>query len=152
MDDHTLAALVAAPRAPVQVLPVPIREPGTGEVLVRMEACGICHTEIFLSSLEKLPMVPLILGHEGIGRVEAIGAGVNGFTRGDRVGITFLAASCGLCEFCFTGRERFCLKQRNFGFTVPGVLTGYATVPIPQLFRVPATVRAAEVAPLCCAG
>ena len=133
-------------------MPVPIREPGTGEVLVKMEACGLCHSDIFVSGLEKLPITPLILGHEGIGRVEAIGAGVDGWVRGDRVGITFLAASCGLCELCFSGRERFCVKQRNFGFTVPGVLTGYATVPIPQLFRVPENLRAADAAPLCCAG
>lgn len=152
MDAQTLAVLVTAPRAPVQVLPVPIREPGTGEVLLRMEACGVCHSDIFVASLEKLPIAPLILGHEGIGRVEKIGAGVEGLARGDRVGITFLAASCGLCEFCLSERERFCLKQRNFGFTVPGVLTEYATVPIPQLFRVPDGVPAAEVAPLCCAG
>src|SRR5579864_6729863 len=137
MDSHTLAAVVSAPRAPVQVVPVAVREPGTGEVLVKMEACGLCHSDIFVSGLEKLPQTPLILGHEGIGRVESIGAGVTGFARGDRVGITFLAASCALCEFCLSGRERFCLKQRNFGFTVNGALTAYATVPIPQLFRVP---------------
>ena len=152
MDSQTLAALVAAPRTPVQVMPVPIREPGPGEVLVKMEACGLCHSDIFVSGLEKLPIVPLILGHEGIGRVEAIGAGVDGWTRGDRAGITFLAASCGQCELCCSGRERFCVKQRNFGFTVPGVLSGYATVPIPQLFRVPENLRAADAAPLCCAG
>jgi alcohol dehydrogenase, propanol-preferring len=152
MNSHTLAALVAAPRKPVQVVPVPIREPGTGEVLVKMEACGLCHSDIFVSGLEKLPITPLILGHEGIGRVEAIGVGVNGWARGDRVGITFLAASCGLCELCFTGRERFCVKQRNFGFTVPGVLMKYATVPVPQLFRVPENLQAANAAPLCCAG
>ena len=152
MDSQTLAALVAAPRTPVQVMPVPIREPGTGEVLVKMEACGVCHSDIFVSGLEKLPITPLILGHEGIGRVEAIGVAVDGWVPGDRVGITFLAASCGMCELCLSGRERFCVKQRNFGFTVPGVLTGYATVPIPQLFRVPENLRAADVAPLCCAG
>src|SRR5438477_3773507 len=152
MDSQTLAALVTAPKTPVQVLPIPIREPGTGEVLVKMEACGLCHSDIFVAGLEKLPITPLILGHEGIGRVEAVGAGVLGWARGDRAGITFLAASCGLCELCFSGRERFCVKQRNFGFTVPGVLTEYATVPIPQLFRVPENLRAAEVAPLCCAG
>jgi len=134
------------------VIPVPVREPGTGEVLVKMEACGICHSDIFVAGLEKLPIAPLILGHEGIGRVESIGAGVTGFTPGDRVGITFLAASCGLCEFCLSGRERFCLKQRNFGFTVNGALTAYATVPIPQLFRVPESLPAPVAAPLCCAG
>src|SRR5215471_19191113 len=152
MDSQTLAALVAAPKTRVQVLPVPIREPGTGEVLVKMEACGLCHSDIFVSGLEKLPITPLILGHEGIGRVEVVGVGVSDWAPGDRVGITFLAASCGLCEFCLSGRERFCLKQRNFGFTVPGVLSGYATVPIPQLFRVPESLPAAEAAPLCCAG
>jgi propanol-preferring alcohol dehydrogenase len=152
MDSQTLAALVAAPKTPVQVLPIPIREPGTGEVLVKMEACGLCHSDIFVAGLEKLPMTPLILGHEGIGRVEAVGAGVTDWAPGDRAGITFLAASCGLCELCLSGRERFCVKQRNFGFTAPGVLSGYATIPIPQLFRVPASVRATDVAPLCCAG
>jgi propanol-preferring alcohol dehydrogenase len=152
MDVETLAAVLASPRAPVQIVPVPVREPGTGEVLVKMEACGLCHSDIFVSGLEKLPQAPLILGHEGIGRVESIGAGVTGFARGDRVGITFLASSCGLCEFCLSGRERFCLKQRNFGFTVNGVLTAYATVPIPQLFRVPESLAAADAAPLCCAG
>jgi propanol-preferring alcohol dehydrogenase len=152
MSSQTLAALVTAPKTPVQVLPIPIREPGTGEVLVKMEACGLCHSDIFLSGLEKLPLTPLILGHEGIGRVETVGAGVTGWAPGDRAGITFLAASCGLCELCLSGRERFCVKQRNFGFTVPGVLSGYATIPIPQLFRVPAAVCATEVAPLCCAG
>src|SRR5579864_5191892 len=111
MDSHTLAAVVSAPRAPVQVVPVAIREPGTGEVLIKMEACGLCHSDLFVSGLEKLPLAPLILGHEGIGRVEEVGASVNGLARGDRVGMTFLAASCGLCEFCLSGRERFCLKQ-----------------------------------------
>jgi propanol-preferring alcohol dehydrogenase len=152
MDSQTLAALVAAPKTPVQVLPIPIREPGTGEVLVKMEACGLCHSDIFVAGLEKLPMTPLILGHEGIGRVEEVGVGVTDWARGDRAGITFLAASCGLCELCLSGRERFCVKQRNFGFTAPGVLSGYATIPIPQLFRVPPSVRATDVAPLCCAG
>jgi propanol-preferring alcohol dehydrogenase len=117
-----------------------------------MEACGLCHSDIFVSGLDKLPIAPLILGHEGIGRVEAVGVGVSDWAPGDRAGITFLAASCGLCELCLSGRERFCVKQRNFGFTVPGVLAGYVTIPIPQLFRVPAGVSAAEAAPLCCAG
>ncbi len=152
MDRQTLAAVVSAPHAPVEVAPVPVREPGTGEVLIRMEACGLCHSDLFVSGLEKLPLAPLILGHEGIGRVEEIGASVSGFALGDRVGMTFLAASCGLCEFCLSGRERFCLKQRNFGFTVPGALTGYATVPVPQLFRVPENLPAPIAAPLCCAG
>ncbi len=117
-----------------------------------MEACGLCHSDLFVASLEKLPMVPLILGHEGIGRVEAVGAGVTGLAIGDRAGITFLASTCSACELCLSGRERFCPRQLNFGYTVNGALAGYAVVPAPLLFRVPDALPAAEAAPLCCAG
>jgi propanol-preferring alcohol dehydrogenase len=117
-----------------------------------MEACGLCHSDLFVASLEKLPLAPLTLGHEGIGRVEALGAGVSGFAVGDRAGITFLASTCGACELCVTGRERFCGRQLNFGYTVNGALAGYAVVPAPFLVRVPDALPAAEAAPLCCAG
>jgi propanol-preferring alcohol dehydrogenase len=121
-------------------------------VLLRMEACGLCHSDLFVASLEKLPLVPLTLGHEGIGRVEAVGAGANEFAVGDRAGVTFLASTCGACELCRTGRERFCPRQLNFGYTVDGALAGYAVVPAPLLVRVPDALSAAEAAPLCCAG
>jgi propanol-preferring alcohol dehydrogenase len=114
-----------------------------------MEACGLCHSDLFVASLEKLPLAPLTLGHEG---VEALGAGVSGFAVGDRAGITFLASTCGACELCVTGRERFCGRQLNFGYTVNGALAGYAVVPAPFLVRVPDALPAAEAAPLCCAG
>ena len=149
---HTPAAVLTAPRGSVTVVSVPVAGPGTGEVLIRMEACGLCHSDLFVASLEKLPLVPLILGHEGIGRVEALGAGVDGFAVGDRAGITFLASTCGVCELCLSGRERFCPRQLNFGYTVDGALAGYAVVPSPLLFRVPDALPAAEAAPLCCAG
>ena len=149
---HTNAARLAAPRGAVVVAAAEVAAPGTGEVLVRMEACGLCHSDLFVASLEKLPILPLTLGHEGIGRVEALGAGVAGWAAGDRVGITFLASTCGICELCTTGRERFCPRQLNFGYTVQGVLTGYAVVPAPLLVRVPDTLPAAQAAPLCCAG
>jgi propanol-preferring alcohol dehydrogenase len=84
--------------------------------------------------------------------VEALGDGVAGIAVGDRVGITFLASTCGACELCLSGRERFCPRQLNFGYTVHGVLAGYAVVPAPLLFRVPDALPAAEAAPLCCAG
>jgi alcohol dehydrogenase, propanol-preferring len=152
IPSHTTAAILTAPRGSITVASVPVAEPGTGEVLIKMEACGLCHSDLFVSSLEKLPLVPLTLGHEGIGRIEALGAGVAGFAEGDRAGITFLASTCGACELCLTGRERFCGRQLNFGYTVHGALTGYAVVPAPLLFRVPETLPAAEAAPLCCAG
>jgi alcohol dehydrogenase, propanol-preferring len=152
IPSHTTAAILTAPRGSITVASVPVAEPGTGEVLIKMEACGLCHSDLFVSSLEKLPLVPLTLGHEGIGRIEALGAGVAGFAEGDRAGITFLASTCGACELCLSGRERFCGRQLNFGYTVHGALAGYAVVPAPLLFRVPETLPAAEAAPLCCAG
>jgi propanol-preferring alcohol dehydrogenase len=94
----------------------------------------------------------LVLGHEGIGRVEEIGAGVTSVAMGQRVGITFLASTCGECEWCLTGRERFCPRQLNSGYTTPGVLAGYACVPAQHLVRVPENLSAPDAAPLCCAG
>lgn len=149
---RTQAAILTEARGPVTITSIPVAEPGTGEVLLKMEACGLCHSDLFVASLEKLPLLPLTLGHEGIGRIEALGAGVTGFSTGDRVGITFLASTCGTCELCLGGRERFCSRQRNFGYTVQGVLAGYAVVPVPMLVRVPETLAADEAAPLCCAG
>jgi alcohol dehydrogenase, propanol-preferring len=152
IPSHTMAAILTAPRGAVAVASVPVTEPGTGEVLLKMEACGLCHSDLFVASLEKLPRLPLTLGHEGIGRVEAIGAGVDNLAIGERAGITFLASTCGVCELCLSGRERFCGRQLNFGYTVNGALSGYAVLPAPFLVRVPDTLAAADAAPLCCAG
>jgi propanol-preferring alcohol dehydrogenase len=121
-------------------------------MLLRMEACGLCHSDLFVAGLEKLPLAPLTLGHEGIGRVEAVGTGVTGWAPGDRAGVTFLGVTCGTCEWCAAGRERFCPKQTNFGYTLQGALGDYALAPASALVRVPETLAAAEAAPLCCAG
>ena len=147
-----LAAVLPAAGAEVEVRRVPVHEPGTGEALIRMEASGLCHSDVFVSQLDRLPVAPLTIGHEGVGRIEAVGAGVTEWAPGDRVGMTFLASTCGSCVLCRTGQERFCAKQLNFGFTVPGALAEYATVPVPCLVRIPEELDAAEAAPLCCAG
>jgi propanol-preferring alcohol dehydrogenase len=77
---------------------------------------------------------------------------VDVFAPGDRVGVTFLGSTCGSCELCATGRERFCARQMNLGYTLPGVLAQYATAPAAKLTRVPEGLAAAIAAPLCCAG
>src|SRR3954451_4244510 len=105
------AVVLPQARGTIAVRSVELNGPGPGEALVRMEACGICHSDLFVQSLEKLPLAPVTLGHEGIGRVEAVGPGVTSFAPGDRAGMTFLATTCGACELCTTGRERFCAKQ-----------------------------------------
>jgi len=149
---HTQAAILPHPRGPVTIESVAVSEPGPGEVLLRMEACGLCHSDLYVSGLEKLPLAPLTLGHEGIGRVEAAGDGVTGWAAGDRAGMTFLATTCGACEWCASGRERFCPKQTNFGYSLQGALAEYAIIPAAALVRVPASLPAEQAAPLCCAG
>lgn len=148
----TRAVVLPAAKMPVVVSPIDVQEPGPRQVLVRMEACGICHSDLFISGLEKQALSPLVLGHEGIGRVEKLGAGVTSWAVGDRVGITFLASTCGECALCRTGRERFCPRQTNSGYNAPGALAGLATVAAQHLARVPEGLNAAEAAPLCCAG
>src|SRR6266404_7990952 len=94
------AAVLSTPRGKISIVTDRLAEPGPGEALLRMEACGICHSDLFVAGLERLPLLPLTLGHEGIGRVESVGPGVSGIAAGDRVGITFLASTCGECELC----------------------------------------------------
>lgn len=145
-----IAAMVPAPGAEVVVRETEARAPGPGEVLIRMEACGICHSDLFVAGLERLPLAPLILGHEGIGRIlEAAGSS---FSPGERVGITFLERTCGACEYCTAGLERFCPRQLNSGYTAHGALAELATVSDQYLVRVPGDLTALEAAPLCCAG
>jgi propanol-preferring alcohol dehydrogenase len=149
---HTAAAVLPAARGQVTIAPVEVRDPGPGEVLLKMEACGVCHSDLFVAGLEKLPLVPLTLGHEGIGRVEAVGEGVWQFAVGDRAGMTFLGSTCGTCDWCRSGLERFCARQLNHGYTLHGALAGWATAPAAHLVRIPQELNAAEAAPLCCAG
>jgi len=146
------AAVLTAPQGRISIVSDSVFEPGPHEALVRMEACGICHSDLFVAGLEKLKLVPLTLGHEGIGRVEAIGPGVTDAAVGDRVGITFLASSCGECELCLAGLERYCARQLNFGYTVHGALATRAVVRTQLLARIPESLNAAEAAPMCCAG
>ena len=146
------AAVLPQAKAPVTITPVEVKPPGAGEVLIRMEACGICHSDLFIAGLETLTLAPLVMGHEGIGRIEAVGPGVSGWAAGDRAGVTFLGTTCGTCEWCRAGRERFCPQQTNFGYTLHGALTEYVTAPAAALARVPADLAAEQAAPLCCAG
>lgn len=137
------AVVLEGPKGAITVREVDVPEPGPGELLVRMEACGICHSDLFVAGLEKLPLAPLTLGHEGIGRV---------VTTGERVGITFLADTCGSCEPCRHGVERYCSRQVNSGFTAHGALAEFAIVRERQAVRIPEALDPADGAPLCCAG
>src|ERR1035438_1595517 len=146
------AVVLPAPQAPVEILDVPVPQPGQGEVLVKLEASGLCHSDVFLAASPRLPRTPLILGHEGVGRVVALGEGVSRWRLGDRVGIAYLHHSCRECGFCRAGQENFCLKQAQTGYHVDGALAEYAVGAEDFIARIPDGLSSVQAAPLCCAG
>ena len=134
---------------------VRVHEPGppvSGEAQVEVEACGICHSDLMIAALEQIPLAPLLMGHEGVGRIRALGEGVTGLAVGERVGITYLASTCGSCHLCATGQARFCPRQVQHGFSHHGAMGSIVNVAAQQLVRVPPDLPAERAAPLCCAG
>jgi alcohol dehydrogenase, propanol-preferring len=131
----------------------PIPQPKPGEVLIDIEACGVCRTDLHVVDGElPHPKLPIVPGHEIVGRVAAAGSGVTGFARGARVGVPWLGATCGVCPYCRDGRENLCDRPLFTGYTRDG---GYATHTLADArfcFPLPDSLDAAEAAPLLCAG
>jgi len=151
------AALLRTLGGPVELTDVPTPEPGPGEVLIRVDACGVCHSDVHLAHgdwdlLKPITKTPLILGHEVIGTVAKLGEGIGQLNIGDRVGIPWLHWSCGECEFCKEGREILCSKQQVTGCTVDGGFAEYIKAPASHAARIPASLHTDETAPLLCAG
>jgi propanol-preferring alcohol dehydrogenase len=148
--------VLEAPRAGrLSALVREIPEPAPSQLLVRVEACGVCRTDLHIVDGE-LPRVrvPIIPGHEIVGRVERIGAGADahGFGVGDRVGIPWLASTCGTCAFCVGGRENLCPDARFTGCDVDGGYAEYTLAGARYAFPLPSAYDAAHAAPLLCAG
>jgi propanol-preferring alcohol dehydrogenase len=148
------AALIHAFGKPLTLDTVPIPQPGPGQVLVHITASGICHTDLQLAQGDWpiKPTLPLIPGHEGIGTISATGAGVTTLKEGDWVGIPWLHSTCGVCEYCATGREALCPKQQNTGYTVNGTHAEYVLAEEAYVAHLPNTIHSAEAAPILCAG
>jgi len=148
------AAVVTDFHAPLQIQEVPIPQPGPGEVLVRMETSGLCHTDIHAAHGDwpVKPTPPFIPGHEGIGIVAKLGAGVTERVVGDRVAIAWLGYACGKCRYCIGGWETLCLQQQNSGYSVNGSFAEYAVLPAAFATLVPAEISSRDAAPLTCAG
>jgi len=148
------AAVVHAFGKPLRIEEVPIPTPGPGEVLVKIIATGVCHTDLHAAGGDwpVKPTPPFIPGHEGAGIVAAIGPGVIGLKEGDAVGIAWLHDACGGCEFCETGWETLCETQHMSGYTVNGSFAEYAIGAAPYVARLPKNVDFAEIAPILCAG
>ena len=142
-----------APGQSLALCDVPDPKPGPGELLIRVSACAVCRTDLHVVDRElPNPKLPLIPGHEIVGRIEELGEGVDSFQIGERVGIPWLGWTCGECDFCRTGRENLCEGARFTGYTIDG---GYAEMTVANArfcFRVPNTYADVEAAPLLCAG
>jgi len=128
-------------------------EPGPGEILVRVEACAVCRTDLHVMDGELAePKLPLVLGHEIAGTVAGLGPGVTRFAPGDRIGVPWLGWTCGHCRFCRSGRENLCDRARFTGYTIDG---GYAELTVADArycFPLPPNYDSAHAAPLLCAG
>ena len=148
------AAVVTAFTAPLEMQDLPVPEPGPGQVLVRIECTGLCHTDIHAAHGDwpVTPTPPFVPGHEGIGRVEALGAGVTDRAVGDRVAIAWLGSACGECRYCIGGWETLCESQQNSGYSVNGTFAEFTVVDAAFATPVPDAVSSQDAAPLTCAG
>lgn len=148
------AAVVHEFGKPLRIEEVPIPTPGPGEVLIKVMANGVCHTDLHAAQGDwpAKPTPPFIPGHEGAGIVAALGPGVTQFKEGDPVGTAWLHDSCGWCEYCRTGWDALCLAQRNSGYTVNGSFAEYAIGAAPYVGRLPKNPDFAAMAPILCAG
>jgi propanol-preferring alcohol dehydrogenase len=154
MEHAMRAAVVTDFHAPLQIQDLPVPEPGPGQVLVRIEATGLCHTDIHAAHGDwpVTPTPPFVPGHEGIGRVEKLGDGVTTRSIGDRVAIAWLAYACGECRQCIGGWETLCARQQTSGYSVDGTFAEYTVVAAAFATPVPDAICAVEAAPLTCAG
>ncbi len=148
------AAVVRAFGKSLAIEEVPIPAPGPGEVLVKIVATGVCHTDLHAADGDwpVKPTPPFIPGHEGAGIVAAVGAGVTNLKEGDPVGIAWLHDACGLCEYCITGWETLCGAQHNSGYSVNGSFAEYAIGAAAYVARLPERTDFAALAPILCAG
>ncbi|WP_281416533.1 zinc-dependent alcohol dehydrogenase family protein [Actinocrinis puniceicyclus] len=130
-----------------------VPRPGPRDLLLRVEACGVCRTDLHLAEGDLKPRRPQCApGHEVVGRVVGLGAQALGFALGDRAGIAWLAWTCGECEYCVRGDENLCPRSRYTGWDVDGGYAPYATVDADYAYRLPKQPPAEELAPLLCAG
>ena len=148
------AAVVHQLGRPLIVEEVPVPEVGPGQILVKIAASGVCHTDLHAADGDwpVKPKPPFIPGHEGVGHVAAVGAGVRAVKEGDRVGVPWLYTACGLCEHCLTGWESLCTEQRNTGYSVNGGYAEYVLADPNYVGVLPPNVDFVSIAPILCAG
>jgi propanol-preferring alcohol dehydrogenase len=139
--------------SPLRLAELPEPEPGAGELLIEVSACGVCHTELDeIEGRMPPPRLPVVLGHQVVGRVADAGRGAKKFSEGSRVGVPWIYASCGTCRYCRTGDENLCADFLATGRDADGGYAEYMTVPEAFAHPIPEQFSDTEAAPLLCAG
>jgi alcohol dehydrogenase, propanol-preferring len=147
------AMVLSTPQRPLAAADLPDRDPALGEVVVQVQACGVCRTDLHVVDGElPHPKLPLVPGHEIVGRIVAAGKAVTRFRAGERVGIPWLGWTCGECDYCRSGRENLCARARFTGYTIDGGYAERAYADERYVFPIGGTASDAEAAPLLCAG
>lgn len=148
------AAVVREFGKPLIIDEMPVPEPGEGQIQVKMEACGVCHTDLHAAEGDwpVKPNPPFIPGHEGVGYVSGVGRGVKDIKEGDKVGVPWLHTACGKCDYCTSGWETLCESQKNTGYSVNGGFAEYALADPNFVGHVPDGCDFIGIAPVLCAG
>lgn len=148
------AAVVREFRKPLVMEEVPIPTPGAGQILVKIAATGVCHTDSHAAEGDwpVKPNPPFIPGHEGVGHIVAVGSGVKHVKEGDRVGVPWLYTACGHCRHCLGGWETLCKEQQNTGYSVNGSFAEYVLADPNYVGHLPDNVSFIDIAPILCAG
>lgn len=145
--------LLIQPGQPLRLTDLPAPRPAAGQVLVRVNACAVCRTDLHILDGElPHPKLPLVPGHEIIGRIAELGAGVERFKQDDRVGIPWLGWTCGECAYCRSDRENLCDRAKFTGYTLDGGYAEYVVADARFCFPIPEIYSDSEAAPLLCAG
>ncbi|MBN2381223.1 zinc-dependent alcohol dehydrogenase family protein [candidate division WOR-3 bacterium] len=138
---------------PLKLVEMPVPEPGPGQARIKVSVCGVCHTDLHTVEGDlDLPQLPIIPGHEIVGRIDKVGDGVPESRVGERVGSPWLYSTCGECEFCKQGNENLCKRARFTGYHVNGGYAEYVVVPEDSAYTLPEAIPDAEAAPLMCGG
>ena len=147
------AMLLDAPRQPLRLADVLTPEPGAGQVLIRVHACGVCRTDLHVADGELTePKLPLVLGHEIVGTIETVGLEVQGLRIGERVGVPWLGRTCGTCRYCLSGHENLCDRAGFTGYSIDGGYAQYTLADSRFCFALPEAYSDQAAAPLLCAG
>src|SRR5215469_18286670 len=151
------AAVLREYKVPLAIEEVPRPTPAENEVLIQVEACGACHSDVHVADgdwaqLVRIVKRPRILGHEIAGHIVETGSAVHDLHVGDRVGVPWIYWSCGQCEFCNSGNENLCSGQKITGVTVDGGYAEFVKAPATHVLKIPAVLSSLQAAPLFCAG